>query len=493
MRRAPIPSPACRVLPALALAAACGGSDTTVNQLYPDIAVAPESVDFGDVVVLYDATQTIQLVNAGRATLEVSSIAVEGNDDAVFNVYPDSVELAPDDSMGVDIGFAPATYLLYERDLVVKSNDPDTPELRVPLRGEGVDGPVPDISLSTNSLDFGTVPVGSTEVLYFTITNVGDGDLTIGDTTQSGSGAFQVTTWPDGQTLAGEGGMFTVIVEYAPTSDAGDNGSLTIQSNDPDEPEVEVLFVGNGGGSFDYPVADIDCPGTVDPPDTIDLDGTGSYDPNGYEPLTYQWSLVSSPEGSSAEIDDEAADFTSMFVDLAGTYEVQLQVTNSMGLTSSPARCEFEAEPSESLHVEMFWNTGDTDFDLHLVQDGYDFLEKPGDCCWCNPNPNWGESGSGDDPELALDNRAGYGPENIRLDTPADGNYFVKVHYFEDRGGGTTTATVRIWIDGVLEDETSQVFDHQNRVWDVGYVKWPEGVFVEQENDLYKPDTKECF
>ena len=79
---------------------------------------------------------------------------------------------------------------------------------------------------------------------------------------------------------------------------------------------------------------------------------------------------------------------------------------------------------------------------------------------------------------MALDNRLGLGPENIELEAPQDGNYYVKVHYFEDDGGaGATTATVKIWLSGEKVSERSMVLT-ENQVWDVGYIRWPEGVFA---------------
>ena len=120
------------------------------------------------------------------------------------------------------------------------------------------------------------------------------------------------------------------------------------------------------------------------------------------------------------------------------------------------------------------------------------FAEEPGDCCWCDPNPNWGTEGSGDDPTLALDNRRGYGPENTHIEDPYDGRYFIKAHYFEDRGGGSTTVTARIWIDGVLAAEVSEVMT-KRYAWDVGYIDWPEKTFTQQANDLEKPDHRSCW
>ena len=52
-----------------------------------------------------------------------------------------------------------------------------------------------------------------------------------------------------------------------------------------------------------------------------------------------------------------------------------------------------------------------------------------------------------------LDDRSGWGPENINIEDPADGDYEIRVHYFEDYGSDATTATVKVWLDGALHWE----------------------------------------
>ena len=480
------------LVPVAALIACSGGNDTVINQLTPDIIAAPSTVDFGDVVVLYDSEQVIQVSNAGRAPLSITDIYIEDNDDAVFTVTPALGELEVDDSLGVGITFAPGTYIPYSRDLVLLSNDPDTPELRVPLTGEGVDGPIPDILVTPQSLDFGDVALGATSSTYFTIQNTGDGDLNIGTTTQTGGGAFVIEIDPEGTTLS-PGAMTVIPIGYSPTSDVGDSGSFIIESNDPDESAVEMFFLGNGGGDFEYPVAVIDCPkGDVDPPTALTLDGSASSDPQGNEPLLYTWSILEQPGGSTGEIADAAAETTSVFVDAAGDWRVSLTVENSVGIVSAPAECAFSSVPGEVIYVEMTWNTGNSDLDLHLRQDGAGFAEYDGDCCWCNPNPDWGVSGDlSDDPDLSLDNTVGYGPESITLAGPEEMDYTITAHYFADNGGATTTATVKVYVDGVLELTESEVLTH-NDAWDVAYVRWPEGVVVGLEESLSVPEERQC-
>jgi uncharacterized protein YfaP (DUF2135 family) len=197
--------------------------------------------------------------------------------------------------------------------------------------------------------------------------------------------------------------------------------------------------------------------------------------------LIYDWSVLATPDGSSTtEVIDPGKAFTSLFADLAGSYTVQLVVENEVGLRSQPDVCQFDAIPPKNLHIELIWDTGDSDMDLHLVQGGWEMFQMPGDCTYCNPSPAW----EGGDPILALDDRTGYGPENINIDAPADGDYDIWVHYFDDKGGGDSVATVRVWMNGEMTWEGSELMTGRD-AWHVGFVRWihPDGTFSELANE----------
>jgi hypothetical protein len=90
------------------------------------------------------------------------------------------------------------------------------------------------------------------------------------------------------------------------------------------------------------PVADGGEDQTVFVGDAALLDGSGSYDPDKNYPLTYEWQIVSKPEGSAAILsesvnaDDSSESQIFFDVDVDGDYEIQLVVTDSLGLASEP-------------------------------------------------------------------------------------------------------------------------------------------------------------
>lgn len=478
------------LVPALALLALVGctnGQDTQLNVVYPSAAVSPGLLAFGDQPVDYSAQSFVTVLNSGQVDLNLGDFEI----DDPFTVIGDVDPVVPaDGTVDIPIAFTPTTYEGYTGALSIPTDDPDHPSLTVVLTGTGVDAPTPDIEVDPRAVDFTGVPAGTPSTSYFTVTNTGDATLDVSGIDQAGSGAFTVIGDVTGfQLPPGQSSVF--VVTYLPVADTGDNGTLSIHANDPDEPETTVTLIGNGGGDFAYPEPVVVCPTDVAPRDTVTLDGTGSYDPSGHEPLTYSWTLLDVPEHSQAQLTNTTNDTAYLATDIAGDYAVQLSVTNSIGVRSAPKTCAFTAIPTEDLHVELTWSTGAADLDLHLLDSGGQFFVNPDDCNWCNQGPGWGASGTADDPSLDLDDREGYGPENINIDAPADGTYAIKVHYFTDNGDTTTTATVKVYLYGVLAGEASEALT-RDKVWDAGEVAWPDAVYVEQDNPTYTAPRRTC-
>jgi hypothetical protein len=153
-------------------------------------------------------------------------------------------------------------------------------------------------SLSSNSVscDLGTLAAGASYSMTVTLTAVSPSSSTYLINT-IGSADHDVTTGNNSKTL-----YFAIKALTPPVAAAGANQTAHVGS----------LVTLDGSGSAD----------TNTPPQT---------------PLTYAWTLVSKPAGSSAEIASAAAVSPTFRTDVMGAYVASLAVTNAAGLTSAPS------------------------------------------------------------------------------------------------------------------------------------------------------------
>lgn len=131
-----------------------------------------------------------------------------------------------------------------------------------------------------------------------------------------------------------QGGLqVTVIVIYTtaagrPVADAGDDQSVHPETLEPSERLV------------------------------VTLDGSESFDPNNLD-FTFFWAFTARPPGSNAElsVDPELPDLPDFEVDVIGDYDIELVVTNSLGIDSAPDTVTVSA-----INTAPFADAGDDRF-----------------------------------------------------------------------------------------------------------------------------------
>jgi len=105
----------------------------------------------------------------------------------------------------------------------------------------------PDIVVSPSSWTFGLVGVGSSSRKVFTVTNAGNQDLQLGTlSVATGTTDFRLENDNcSGQTIvAGANRTFEVV--FAPTAAGAREGRISIPSNDPDTPTLNLELAGSG-------------------------------------------------------------------------------------------------------------------------------------------------------------------------------------------------------------------------------------------------------
>ncbi len=316
-----------------------------------------------------------------------------------------------------------------------------------------------------------------------------------------------------------EDGEVRLSLEFnAPTVEGPYSTVLIIESNDPDEPVVELpilafarnapvaiaKFKAQDPNNLAAPWTD---PLNIEPLERVYFDGRQSFDPMGTPLATYKWEVIEYPSGTNpADFDFDGTDdedLFSFFVPLAGHYVVRLTVTNTDGIESGDtpeSRKEFDAVPGDAMHVQLVWDNATNDQDLHLTM-----VTSPGndeicdttgpfysDCSFVNCNPDDGDTDApiwdnsapidpayeGANPSLDVDDTNGLGPENINIDMPNPGTYRVYVHYWTDTAGNVPTKnTVRIFLNGVQRGEYKRTLNRENDIWAVAEIVWsPSGV-----------------
>jgi hypothetical protein len=225
-------------------------SDEEVDALIPrpEITVAPLALDFGDQLIAggATATQAVTVTNDGTDTLNIVSVDLTGADAADFNIESDTgeVALAPAATRTITVEFDPTTTGAKTAALTIVSDDDDEPSVDVDLTGTGIN---PDIGVAPSNIAFTpqVVGAGAGAPSAVTITNLGTSVLTIAGVSLTGPNASEFGIFSDsGEPTLAPAASRTVMVHFDPTSTGFMTAALTILSDDPDQPSVDVVLSG---------------------------------------------------------------------------------------------------------------------------------------------------------------------------------------------------------------------------------------------------------
>ncbi|MFT3708495.1 MAG: choice-of-anchor D domain-containing protein [Archangium sp.] len=240
-----------------------------VMKVKPTLAVTPPGLDFSKVKVGNAKALPVKLEAQSRNDVVIESIAVEGPSAAAFRLGMTPATVAQLSNATFTVTFAPTTVAAFTATLVVKSNDPDHPTIRVAMAGEGAmpkleftpdcksaQGCTATVVVDPPSIDFGLeplarpVPLDPTKLPTLVIVNAGDVELDLNGTTITGpdSAAFTFTSGavPDGGLKLDAMAGVNLPIRFVPTS-AGQtsySATVTVTSDDPDQPSITVPLTG---------------------------------------------------------------------------------------------------------------------------------------------------------------------------------------------------------------------------------------------------------
>ncbi|WP_168210597.1 choice-of-anchor D domain-containing protein [Persicimonas caeni] len=479
----------------------------------PDID-GPERLLIGDVLEGETVSRDVEVTNVGRNLLKLGEWQIEGRFRLSFPRHDGRppVELMPGEAVTATITYTAHNTDRAEGVLSVESNDPDEGIFEIPLYANA-DFPCLELD-PADEVDFGMAELGETSRRFIIAKSCARrSPTTFSVTSLDGADEFslldnqfrsQVTLEP--------GAQVRIPIGFSPETPGEYEGAVFIRSDDDLEPNRVVDLQGRGR-PYDCPepviraynpergeaIADPMGELQVVPLDDIDLDASLSRDPEGSGISRVEWRLAERPADSTEGLANTSGEQSSLWMQLAGTYVVELDVWNELGVKScEPARMTLKSISDEDIHIQLVWNTpadpnetdqSGSDVDIHLLHPNANlhWNSPPWDCFWQNMEPDWGETGVAiDNPSLDIDDVDGAGPENINLDNPeVETTYNVGAYYFSDHNYGRSYVTVRIYIGGQLAYEAQRKPMDNQEFWHVANIDWPSGEVIEVDR-LYQ-------
>ncbi|MBK8567554.1 MAG: choice-of-anchor D domain-containing protein [Saprospiraceae bacterium] len=298
-------------------------------------ATATNGLNFGSVKVGSTIERTFVIRNGGGTDLQLNgALAMSGTNaaDFTFEQVPFPIS-AGGSGVYFKITYKPKAAGARSAKLTIPTNDPDLASFVLNLAGTGV--ATPDIAVRkgtteiasgtvANALtDFGTVAVGSTKDIVFTIANTGGLALNLTGTPKievSGTNAadFSIVAQPVSPIATGTTYSKNFTVRFTPSSIGERTAKLTIANNDSDEnPYVlnlkgtvtapDLKLIGNANAIIASSAANITDLGTLhsnSPRIGFDIANKG----NGPLNLTGAPKIaLSGPDASQFEVTDPAA------------------------------------------------------------------------------------------------------------------------------------------------------------------------------------------
>lgn len=204
----------------------------------PALSVSPPFLDFGAGLVGAPQTLSVLVQNLGNATLQVSSVT---SSDAEFRVVPAGpFSVAPNNWTYLSVEYRRTVPGARSSTVTISSDDAARPVLGIPVQGSAI-APVPVLTWSPGTLDFGADAVGVTSTLSLTLGNTGNAPLTISSLAIDGS---EFVLAESGPLVIPAGSQRALDVHY-PRATAGTViRTLTVTSDDPQRPVVAVPMSG---------------------------------------------------------------------------------------------------------------------------------------------------------------------------------------------------------------------------------------------------------
>jgi hypothetical protein len=227
-----------------------------------NISASPTQLDFGSITVGgHSSAQIVTLTETtGVSALSLGALSITGTNASEFAKVSDncsSGSLLLTNCM-VQILFSPTSSGPKSANLIIPSNDANSPTLSITLLGTGDNAPVPHIAVAPTSITFSGITAGHLSLpQIITVTNSGTAPLSIESISLQGTDVSQFMIADSNcsnSTLAPSGSCFLEAV-FSPTAQGSKTASISIFSSDPDTREFKVSLAGSTTASTGIAVA----------------------------------------------------------------------------------------------------------------------------------------------------------------------------------------------------------------------------------------------
>jgi hypothetical protein len=201
----------------------------SANVLGISLDVTP-SIDFGIVAVNSQETRQVTVTNTGVNAITITGVSIRGGDG--FTVTPVSTTISPGGSTNISVTFRPTSAGSKEATLSISMVIASSGiQWDVSLRGNRASTGRPIILTSLNAIDFGGVPIGTSNTYPILITNRGNAPLIISSTSIVNGARFSLPNNASNITI-NPGDSYEITVQFSPNAEQDYTGTLRIIHND---------------------------------------------------------------------------------------------------------------------------------------------------------------------------------------------------------------------------------------------------------------------
>jgi hypothetical protein len=205
------------------------------------LTMTPSSVNFGNVTVGSNGSQTIRVTNSGTGSVTISQVNLAGSAFSNSGVSL-PISLAAGQSSTFTVQYSPKSAGATSGSVSIVSNAAQTTST-IALSGTGI-ASTQTLSLSTASINFGNVNDNTTSASQsVTVTNTGNASVSISAISLS-DGAFSLSAAGTPVTLS-PSQTVTFGVQFSPTAAGTKTGTISVVSNATNSPGT-ISLTGTG-------------------------------------------------------------------------------------------------------------------------------------------------------------------------------------------------------------------------------------------------------